>query len=107
LRAARIVSQTHNSRLSARILASTSALIGALSSARFEPALLPKEREHFLKQKLLSMVFYQTSPKFGEHRGIKSRIGEFQTKPSTSSRSSLERNPPPADQTGSLQIASP
>src|SRR5579859_1185973 len=53
--------------------------IGALPSARFEPAFLPKHAEHFLKQKLLSMVFYETSTKFGEDRGVKPCIGEFQT----------------------------
>ena len=53
--------------------------IGALSSACFEPAFLPKKREHGFKQTLFGMLLDQTGTKFGEHRGVESRIREFQT----------------------------
>jgi hypothetical protein len=42
------------------------------------PAFLLKQREHFLQQELFSMPRYQTGAKFGQHRGVKSRLGEVQ-----------------------------
>src|SRR6266700_5467539 len=52
--------------------------ISPLSSSCLQPAFLPEQGEHFLQQELFCILLYQTSPKFGEHRGVEPRIGEVQ-----------------------------
>src|SRR5947207_4028462 len=96
LSAARIISPTLSSRLSVRIAARTSALVGSLFASCFQQTLCFKALQHGFQQQHLCRSCEQTSPKFREHREIKSRICQIQREsifPVNSATNSLCRLP--------------